>query len=130
MIEQHMTDTDKANKSLHILVVEDNADAGFLACEMLGALGHQTLSCVSGEDAKNALQARRFDLLFTDVQLPGISGVELARSSLLAQPWLKVIFASGMRGPLAAHVAFPVVSLQKPYDFAQLEAALRQLTQA
>ena len=122
-----MSDADQPTTPLHILVVEDNPDAQFLVCELLGMLGHRALPCGSGEAARAHLQAQCFDVLFTDVNLPGISGVELARGALLAQPALKVIFASGMRGPLAGHVSFAAVSLQKPYDVEQIESALRQL---
>lgn len=56
---------------LDILVVEDNADALYLACETLRALGHHATAATSGEQALPALAARRYDLLFSDVGLPG-----------------------------------------------------------
>lgn len=109
---------------LRILVVEDNPDARFLVGEMLATFGHQVQALGHGEEALVALARKPFDVLFTDVGLPGISGVELARQALLIQPGLRIIFASGFGDTLTRNVEFPAVALQKPYDMQQLEQAL------
>lgn len=110
--------------ALQILVVEDNADAQYLVCEMLSAFGHTALGTGSAEDALDLLARMRFDVLFSDVSLPGMSGVELARMALRRQSALKVIFASGFGDALLGHVEFPFVALPKPYDLDQLAQAL------
>jgi two-component SAPR family response regulator len=63
-------------------------------------------------------------VLFSDVSLPGMSGVDLARQALAARPQLRVIFASGYGEALLRHVDFPFQSLQKPYEIEPLQAAL------
>ena len=108
-----------AGRALRILVVEDNLDAQFLVCEMLSAFGHSTDAVADGEHALERCAHAAFDVLFSDVSLPGISGVELARQALQIQPNLKVVFASGYGDTLLRHVEFPFVSLQKPYDLDQ-----------
>jgi CheY-like chemotaxis protein len=113
-----------AAAGLRILVVEDNLDSQYLVCEMLKAFGHAADGVTHGEDALALLARARYDLLFSDVSLPGMSGVELARQALHAQPALKVIFASGYGEALLRHVEFPYMSLQKPYELEQLQAAL------
>lgn len=110
--------------TLDILVVEDNLDAQYLVCEMLRALGHEAQGVAHAEDALARLGARDFDMLFTDVSLPGMSGVELAREALRTHPRLRVVFASGYGEALLRHVDFPYTSLQKPYDIEQLQAVL------
>ncbi|MFT2543440.1 response regulator, partial [Escherichia coli] len=62
---------------------------------MLETLGHQARGVISAEDAQQALGEQSFDVLFTDVNLPGMSGVDLARSALERFPEMAVIFASG-----------------------------------
>ena len=118
-----------AAQPLRLLVVEDNADARYLVCETLRALGHEVQSAASGEDALPELASQSFDVLFTDVSLPGISGVELARKALAQAPTLQLLFASGYGDELTRHLEFPALSLQKPYDIEQLQAALAKLTQ-
>lgn len=112
---------------LRLLVVEDNADARYLVCETLRALGHEVDSVASGEEALPLLEQQQFDVLFTDVSLPGISGVELARKALRQAPQLALLFASGYGDELTKHLEFPSQSLQKPYDIEQLQAVLQQI---
>lgn len=109
---------------LRVLVVEDNLDSQYLVCEMLKAFGHQADGVAHGEGALGLLEASSYDVLFSDVSLPGISGVELARQALRRTPALHVIFASGYGEALLRHVDFPFQSLQKPYEIEQLQAAL------
>ncbi|HEY1044254.1 MAG TPA: response regulator [Telluria sp.] len=112
---------------LRIVVVEDNLDSQYLVCEMLRALGHEVQGVSHGEDALPLLQCGAHDLLFTDVSLPGISGVDLARQAIGRDPGLRVIFASGYGDTLLRHVEFPYISLQKPYDLEQLQDVLVQV---
>lgn len=109
---------------LRILVVEDNLDSQYLVCEMLSAFGHANDGVAHGEAALQKLAAGHYDVLFTDVSLPGISGIELARRALAADPHLQVIFASGHGDALLRQVEFRHLSLQKPYEIEQLQNAL------
>jgi CheY-like chemotaxis protein len=112
------------DSGLRILVVEDNLDSQYLVCEMLKAFGHEADGVANADDALARLAANRYDVLFSDVSLPGMSGVELARQAVGARPSLKVIFASGYGDTLLRHLAFPYLSLQKPYELDQLQNAL------
>jgi CheY-like chemotaxis protein len=109
---------------LRILVVEDNVDAQYLVCEMLRAFGHEADGVGHPNDALARLAAGQYDVLFTDVSLPGMSGVELARQAVTQAPTMRVIFASGYGDTLLRHVEFPYLSLQKPYELDQLQQAL------
>jgi CheY-like chemotaxis protein len=113
-----------ANSGLRVLVVEDNLDSQYLVCEMLKAFGHEADGVGHGEGALDKLAGARYDVLFSDVSLPGISGVELARQALRSAPGMHVIFASGYGEALLRHLEFPYQSLQKPYEIEQLQAAL------
>ncbi len=105
-----------------ILVVEDNADALDMLCELLTMFGHKVEGVSSGEQAIVKLAEQVFDTLLTDIGLPGMSGLELAAQAIARQPDLKVIFASGygvMEG-----LDFEASTLPKPYDLAQLQKVL------
>jgi CheY-like chemotaxis protein len=116
--------------TLSILVVEDNLDSQYLVCEMLKAFGYEADGVAHPDDALAHLAARHYHILFTDVSLPGMSGVDLARLSLERYPHLKVIFASGYGDMLLRHLDFPYQSLQKPYELDQLQNALGQAAHA
>ncbi len=115
---------DAGTGPMHILVVEDNLDSQYLVCEMLRAFGHEADGVGHPNDALGRLAAQRYDVLFTDVSLPGMSGVDLARKAVADAPAIQVIFASGYGDTLLRHVEFPYLSLQKPYELDQLQDAL------
>lgn len=110
---------------LRILVVEDNQDAQYLVCEMLRAFGHEVSAVANGEAALELLQGAEFDVLFSDVSLPGMSGVELGRTAHQRRPRLRIVFASGYSQSLTSQLDFPAVSMQKPYDIEQLQQVLQ-----
>lgn len=112
---------------MNIVVVEDNLDSQYLVCEMLRAFGHEVQGLAHAEDALPLFAGGGVDLLFTDVSLPGMSGVELARRALRMQPTLQVMFASGYGERLLQQVEFDYVSLQKPYEIDQLQRELARV---
>ena len=110
-----------------ILVVEDDADTRELACELLGALGHAASGSASAEHALALLQEREIDVLFTDLNLPGLSGIELATRALALRPSLKVILASGEGGSIPLPEGSGITLLPKPYDLLQLQLSIDDL---
>jgi CheY-like chemotaxis protein len=83
----------------------------------------------TGEEALPLLAGQPYDVLFTDVSLPGMSGVELAR---LPAPAAGAGVAVCLRLWRRAHAwsRIPARSLQKPYDIEQLQAVLEQIAGA
>jgi CheY-like chemotaxis protein len=119
-----------SGKGMRILVVEDNADANYLVCEMLQAMGYAVDAATTGEQALALLAETRPDILFSDVSLPGISGVDLARLALKTHPDLRIVFATGYNSTLTSQLEFPSVAIQKPYDLEQLQQALAGIAPA
>jgi CheY-like chemotaxis protein len=113
-----------------VLVVEDEPGVRRVAALLLGATGYRVLEAQDAESALRLLdeQAGRVDLLFTDVVLPGMNGIELARRARGAYPGLAVLFASGYAsgsvvGKLREDEARRLLS--KPYRREVLARAVR-----
>ncbi|MDI1259838.1 PAS domain S-box protein [Aquabacterium sp.] len=113
-----------APASLRILVVEDEEDSLRSMLEILELSGYTALGAASAEKALELLDQAKFDVLMTDISLPGMSGREFAALARERQP-LKVIFASGY-GPRKDEMV-DAVWLQKPFDFDVLFALLEEL---
>ncbi|MBC7500052.1 MAG: response regulator, partial [Herminiimonas sp.] len=113
--------------SLDILVVEDDPDAQMLVCGLLDLLGHRAHGVLSAEEAIATLSGARFDVLFTDITLPGMSGVQLARHVVEQSPDTKIIFSSGYGAVSPDDFNGASVCLPKPYDFDALQQVLTNL---
>ncbi|MCG1055985.1 PAS domain S-box protein [Mycetohabitans sp. B5] len=112
---------------LRILLVDDDAAATEAVREILSMQGHVTIAAGTAEDALVAIRRDRFDVLLTDITLPGMSGIELAQRSLDVQRSLRVIFASGNDVPCDCNLSFAWEVLRKPYTAEQLRAVLGRL---
>jgi signal transduction histidine kinase/DNA-binding response OmpR family regulator/PAS domain-containing protein len=117
----------QARPRRRILVVEDNVELLEMACELLQALGQQVQGAETAEQALVLLVQESFDVLFTDVTLPGCSGIELARQAKLLQPSLDIVVASGYGAPDRECLDFSFQALPKPYKLDQLSAMLSAL---
>lgn len=111
-------------QSLRILVVEDDFDSQTALCQLLAALDHQSVGVSTAEDALEALGPPAVDVLITDLNLPGMSGIELARRARERHPTLKIIIASGDGTKLAGSLLPTPIILPKPFDLAALQRAL------
>ena len=80
---------------LKILYVEDNALVREVTCELLAQEQRQILACENAEEALEQFRQDCFDVLITDVSLPLMSGMDLARSVLRIKPRMPIILASG-----------------------------------
>jgi CheY-like chemotaxis protein len=82
------------------------------------------LSAASAEEALELLEREAVDVLFTDVVMPGRSGLELARLARAKRPSLPVLLASGYSEEIVGSAGSEFEIVRKPYDTALLEAAL------
>jgi signal transduction histidine kinase/ligand-binding sensor domain-containing protein/ActR/RegA family two-component response regulator len=72
----HFSLVQKPKNALHILVAEDNRINQHLAVKLLEHLGHTAIVVESGKDAVAAVEKNSFDLVFMDVQMPEMDGLE------------------------------------------------------
>lgn len=119
---------------LRILLVEDDGLIRLTCAALLRGFGHQVHQAADGEEALALLDGRTVDLLITDVNLTGFSGVELARQALARAPTLRVIFATGLPASAldAALHGQPMrgraLLMAKPYGERELRRALDAVT--
>ncbi len=111
-----------------VLVVEDNDEVGRFSTELLEDLGYKVKRVPDAASALALLGTDEFaaDLVFSDVIMPGMNGVELANIVRERYPGLPVILTSGYSEVLAenAHVGFELI--QKPYSVESLSRVLRK----
>jgi signal transduction histidine kinase/DNA-binding response OmpR family regulator len=113
-----------------VLVVEDDSSVLALTVDMLKAQGYSVLTAADAAEALAALKAHpEVQVMFSDVTMPGMSGVGLARQALRAYPDLRILLTSGFVGDASGlGCEFPM--LDKPFDSDGLAAALRRLLDA
>jgi PAS domain S-box-containing protein len=110
----------------HILLVEDNDHVREFAVNLLEDLGFRVTAAATGEAALERLAAGGIDLLFSDVVMPGISGLELARTAREMDAHLPVLLASGYSEAIVGGGGAEFDFVRKPYDPHRLEAALQR----
>ena len=111
---------DRSTHAKRILLVDDDVDILGVAAEMLETLGYDVIAARTGLEALALLRDNSsISILFTDIQMPGMGGEELAGIAAASRPDLRVIFASGSARP-STDAAF----LKKPYRAADLARVL------
>jgi signal transduction histidine kinase/CheY-like chemotaxis protein len=119
-----------APAQLRVLLVDDEEAVRELLTGILESNGFEITAAASAEEASEILAGARFDVLLTDVVLPGLSGPELARRLRADVPGTRVLFMSGYTGDGlldAAELGSEVAFIQKPFGSRALIAQLRSL---
>ncbi|GGD81088.1 response regulator [Caballeronia grimmiae] len=102
-----------------VLFVEDNEMVRTSSAELLRTMGLDLTEAASVDEAMTLLREHRFEVLLTDVNLAGESGVELAMAARREAPALGVVFVTGYELALSGDErdALPgAIHLRKPYD--------------
>ena len=112
-----------------ILVVEDNEDVGRFSTELLQDLGYATRRADNAKQALALIAADHgaFDLVFSEVIMPGMNGVEMARIIREQYPHLPVVLTSGYSNVLAQNTDHGFELIQKPYSVEALSRTLRKV---
>jgi nitrogen-specific signal transduction histidine kinase/ActR/RegA family two-component response regulator len=115
-------------RGYRVLLVEDNDEVGAFSTELLEDLGYTVRRAADAAAALAILGQDEFavDLVFSDVIMPGMNGVELAGTIRERYPGLPVVLTSGYSNVLAenAHHGFELI--QKPYSVESLSRVLRK----
>lgn len=113
-----------------ILLVEDDASVRDLVRDELKKLGYRVLESKNGLEAclVATQQIGNYQLLLTDVVMPGMSGTELAQHLRILKPDLRILFISGYADDVGIGAADPLSDyLQKPFTPEALSQRIRHL---
>jgi len=116
-------------KGERILFVDDEEILGLVISESLSSLGYQATFAPTPEVALVKHRAERFDVVITDLSMPRMNGLELARSLWNTQPQQRVILTTGHAGKLTPEAVYALGFaglLLKPFKTASLANLLQK----
>jgi len=114
-----------------LLAEDDDSLRGFLA-RALERAGHDVTACADGEEAVAFLD-EPWDLLLTDIVMPGLDGIEVARQAAAKHPGLRIMFITGFAAvALAAGEQAPAGSkvLSKPIHLREIVSEVERMIAA
>lgn len=118
-------------KKAHVLVVDDERPIRELFALLLRANGHHVVTAEDGAAGLRAVEQERFDLVITDISMPGADGWTLAAAVKRRRPETKLIIVTGhwvvdqpARGVDASLVD---AVIPKPFDIATVESIINDL---
>ena len=112
-----------------VLIVDDDPIILNIVKEQISAYGFQPILASNGEEALKICPTNKIDLLLTDIMMPGINGIDLAKQFITRDPKIKILFMSGIMCPSIAHInsgdegAF----VQKPFTLKTLISKMRNV---
>lgn len=119
------------DRGRRVLVVEDNVEVGRFSSQILADLGYETTLATNADEALKLLnEANEFDVVFSDVIMPGMNGVDLGREIRRRYPKVPVVLTSGYSEVLAEEGRHGFDLIQKPYAAEELSRVLRRVTRA
>lgn len=111
-----------------ILYVEDNDIVREVTAELLAQDQRVIVACATAEEALQEFAKQPFDVVVTDVSLPVMSGIELARCILHSKPQMPIIVASGYDLDFGIeNWGGNVRSIIKPFEALEIEALMDKI---
>ena len=127
-IEQEAKPEPFDGEGARVLLVEDNEEVGEFAAQALKELGYRCVLATNAAQALSLLRKDRsqFDVVFSDVVMPGMNGLEMGQEIRRLHADLPVILTSGYSHVLAQNGQHGFELLHKPYSVEQLSHVLRK----
>ena len=117
----------------HILLAEDDESLRKFLAQALVRAGHAVTDFGDGSDAYECLKGVRFDLLLTDIVMPGMDGIELAKRAVELNEALKIMFITGFAA-VALHPSSNAPKqakvLSKPFHLREIVAEVDRMIAA
>ncbi len=113
----------------NVLIVDDNAGARRSTAEVLTCLGHQVVAAASGQEALRRLKDEAFDVILTDLQMPGMDGLEFMRNVTQRRVDSPVVMITAFASVTTAVEAMRIGAfdyIEKPFDTDQLEQVVQR----
>ena len=112
-----------------VLVVDDDPVVGKSFDRVLSARGYAVITAENGQEALSKLSGENYDVVFTDIRMPGMNGLEVAERVKASQPWLPVVIVTGYgteANEARAEAAGVSGFLHKPLSPAMIEFSTQQ----
>jgi len=112
-----------------VLVVDDDPVVGKSFDRVLSGKGYAVITARNGEEALTKLRTENYDVVFTDIKMPGMSGLEVAERVKASQPWLPVVIITGFgsdANEAQAKAAGVSAFLRKPLSPEMIEDSARE----
>jgi signal transduction histidine kinase/DNA-binding response OmpR family regulator len=112
-----------------ILVVDDEDQVVQIFRDLLTQQGYEVVSCDNGDDAITKVTTERFDLVLTDINLPGVDGLEVVRAAKAADKDTVVILITGYASTTTAIDALRQGAydyITKPFDLWETAKAIER----
>ena len=112
-----------------VLVVDDDPVVGRSFERVLSGKGYAVITARDGEEALRKLDAEAYDVVFTDIRMPGMSGLEVAERVKASQPWLPVVIVTGYgteENETRAEAAGVAEFLRKPLSPEAIEGSAKK----
>jgi CheY-like chemotaxis protein len=111
--------------------VEDNALVREVTHELLENDDREVIALDNAEEALEQFKNERFDVVITDISLPVMSGLDLARALLAMKPGVPIIVASGYAlTEVVQNLGPSVRTIVKPFQAEQIDALIAELGRA
>ncbi len=78
-----------------VLVVDDDPVVRKSFDRVLSGKGYAVITAENGEEAMRKLNEEKYDVVYTDIRMPGMSGLEVAEKVKAARPWTPVVIITG-----------------------------------
>jgi PAS domain S-box-containing protein len=115
---------EKTFQDAAVLLVEDDDLIRLTTTEMLSDIGCKVKEASTAQEALKILDEQPVDILLTDVGLPGVSGLQLARDVHARRPGLRLVVATGDSGVQSEAARLGAILLVKPYTPQSLRQGL------
>jgi DNA-binding NtrC family response regulator len=83
------------NTKRHVLVIDDDAVVGRSFDRVLSDKGYAVDTAMNGEEALKDIEAHDYDVVFTDIRMPGMDGLEVAEQIKARCPWTPIVVITG-----------------------------------
>ena len=115
---------------VHILVVEDDKKLNKIVCTYLNDIGFEAKGCLNAADAYNEMYNQLYDLIISDIMMPGIDGFEFADSVRRVNRTIPILFMSARDDLPSKQKGFRLGIddyMVKPIELGELELRIRAL---
>lgn len=113
-----------------ILIVEDEAQARELLKDIVSTSGYEVITAEDGYEAVAAVQKRKFKLIFLDLRLPNLSGIETLKRIKEIDSSIPIVVVTGYPEDLMAvhnRDGWPATVIPKPFKLSQIREALNMV---